>query len=250
MSFAVYPSLSGKVVFITGGASGIGAAFVQAFHAQGAKVAFVDLAEAEGQALAAKLGSGAWFRQCDVTDAAALQAAISDAATALGPVTVLVNNVANDTRHAAAEITPAAWRASLAVNLDPAFIAAGAVYPGMKQAGGGVIINVSSINALLGPSDLAAYVAAKGAINAMSKSLAREWGPNNIRVNALSPGWVVTKRQLELWLTPEAEAAWMKQVALQTRIQPEDVARLALFLAADDSRMITGQNLVIDGGRT
>ena len=250
MSFASYPSLAGKVVFITGGASGIGATFVQQFHAQGAKVAFVDLSEGEGQALAAGLGSGVWFRRCDVTDAAALQAAISDAAASLGPVTVLVNNVANDTRHKAAEMTAQAWRASLAVNLDPAFIAATAVYPGMKQAGGGVIINVSSINALLGPAELAAYSAAKGAINSMSKSLAREWGADNIRVNALSPGWVVTKRQLELWLTPEAEAAWMKQVALQKRIQPEDIARLALFLAADDSAMITGQNLVIDGGRT
>jgi NAD(P)-dependent dehydrogenase (short-subunit alcohol dehydrogenase family) len=120
----------------------------------------------------------------------------------------------------------------------------------MKAAGGGVIINVSSINALLGPAELSGYAAAKGAINALSKSLAREWGADGIRVNALSPGWVVTKRQLELWLTPEAEAEWMKQVALQERIEPEDIARLALFLASDDSRMITGQNLVIDGGRT
>lgn len=249
MAFATYPSLNHRVVFITGGASGIGASLVEEFHAQGAEVAFVDLLEDEGRALAERLG-GAWFRRCDVTDAQALQGAIREAAATLGPIAILINNVANDTRHKAAETTPEAWRGNLAVNLDPAFIAATTVYPMMKQAGGGSIVNISSINALLGPAELAAYSAAKGAINAMSKSLAREWGADNVRVNALSPGWVVTKRQLELWLTPEAEAEWMKSTALRTRIQPEDVARLALFLASDDSAMITGQNLVIDGGHT
>ncbi|MDB5425836.1 MAG: short-chain dehydrogenase/reductase [Phenylobacterium sp.] len=248
MAFATYPSLNHRVVFVTGGASGIGASFVREFHAQGAEVAFVDLQESAGRALADELG--AWFRPCDVTDAEALQGAIRDAAAALGPITILINNVANDTRQKAAETTPEAWRKTLAVNLDPAFIAATAVYPMMKREGGGSIVNVSSINALLGPAELAAYSAAKGAINALSKSLAHEWGVDNIRVNALSPGWVATPRQLELWLTPEAEAEWMKQVALQRRIEPEDVARLALFLASDDSQMITSQNLVIDGGRT
>ena len=248
MAFAAYPSLRDRVVFITGGASGIGAAFVESFHAQGAKPAFVDLQAAEGQALAERLG--AWFRVCDVTDAEALQAAIGDAAAALGPVTILINNVANDTRRLAVETTPAQWRHGLAVNLDPAFVASVAAYPIMKAAGGGSIVNVSSINALLGPPDLANYVAAKGAINALSKSLAREWGPDNIRVNGLSPGWVVTPRQLELWLTREAEAAWMEAVAIKRRILPDDIARAALFLAADDSAVITGQNLVVDGGRT
>lgn len=249
MAYATYPSLKDRVVFVTGGASGIGAAFVEAFHGQGARVAFVDLSQAEGQALSGRL-SGTWFRTCDVTDAEAPRQAIADAAQALGPITILINNVANDTRHKAEDLTPEAWRKALAVNLDPTFIAATAVYPMMRNAGGGAIINLSSINALLGPPDLAAYVAAKGAINAMTKTLAREWGADKVRVNAISPGWVVTERQLKLWLTPEAEAEWMKQVALQTRIQPEDVARLALFLASDDSAMITGQNHVIDGGRT
>ena len=250
MAYATYPSLKDKVVFVTGGASGIGAAFVTSFHEQGSKVAFVDLKQADGDALLAKLGANAWFRRCDVTDAAALQAAIQAAAEALGPITVLINNVANDTRQVTAEVSPETWRKDLAVNLDPAFIASTAAYPMMKAAGGGVIINISSINALLGPARLAAYVAAKGAINAMTKSLARAWGVDKIRVNALSPGWVVTPRQLELWLTPEAEAEWMKEVALKARIMPDDIARLALFLASDDSQMITGQNLVIDGGRT
>jgi NAD(P)-dependent dehydrogenase (short-subunit alcohol dehydrogenase family) len=237
------------VVFITGGASGIGASLVEQFHAQGARVAFVDLAEAQGRTLAGRL-AGVWFQPCDVTDAAALQSAVATAAQALGPITVLVNNVANDTRHAAEDTTPQDWRRGLAVNLDPTFLCAVAAYPILKAAGGGSIINFSSINPLLGLPNMAGYVAAKGAINALSKSLAREWGADNIRVNAVSPGWVITERQLELWLTPEAEAAWMKTVALQQRILPEDVARLVLFLAADDSRMITGQNLVIDGGRT
>jgi NAD(P)-dependent dehydrogenase (short-subunit alcohol dehydrogenase family) len=249
MAFATYPSLKDRTVFVTGGASGIGAAFVQTFHDQGAKVAFVDLDEAAGQARAGKLGAS-WFRRCDVTDAEALQAAIRDAAAALGPITVLINNVANDTREVAAEVTPEAWRKGLAVNLDPAFIAAVAVYPMMKAAGGGSIVNVSSINALLGPGELPTYSAAKGAINSLSKSLAHAWGPDRIRVNALSPGWVVTPRQLELWLTPEAEAEWSKLVALKDRIMPEDIARAALFLASDDSRMMTGQNMIVDAGRT
>jgi len=250
MAYATYPSLKDRVAFITGGASGIGATFVQAFHDQGAKVAFVDLDEAAGQALAGKLGGSAWFRRCDVTDTAALQAAIHDAATTLGPVTVLINNVANDTRQVAAEVTPEVWRKGLAVNLDPAFVAATAVYPMMKAAGGGSIVNVSSINALLGPGELPTYSAAKGAINSLSKSLAHAWGVDRIRVNALSPGWVITPRQLELWLTPEAEADWSKLVALKDRIMPDDIARAALFLASDDSRMMTGQNMVVDAGRT
>jgi NAD(P)-dependent dehydrogenase (short-subunit alcohol dehydrogenase family) len=250
MAFATYPSLIDRTVFVTGGASGIGATFVESFHQQGCKVAFVDLQEEAGRALAAKLGERSWFRPCDVTDTAALESAIEAAAGALGPITVLVNNVANDTREAAADITPESWRKGLAVNLDPAIIAATAVYPMMKQAGGGSIINVSSINALLGPGDLPTYSAAKGAINALSKSLARAWGPDRVRVNALSPGWVVTERQLKLWLTPEADAEWQKLTALKGHISADDIACAALFLAADDSRMMTGQNLVVDAGRT
>lgn len=248
--FASYPSLKGRTVFVTGGATGIGAALVRAFGAQGGRMAFVDLDEAAGQGLAGELGAAVWYRRCDVTDAAALQAAIRDAAQALGPITVLINNVANDTRQVAAEVTPAVWRETLAVNLDPAFIAAAAVHPMMQAAGGGAIVNVSSINALTGHADLAAYSAAKGAINALTKSLAHAWGGDRIRVNALSPGWVVTPRQLELWLTPEAEADWARLTALKDRLLPEDIARAALFLASDDARMMTGQNLVVDAGRT
>jgi len=248
--YASYPSLKGRTVFITGGASGIGATFVQSFHDQGSKVAFVDLEEAEGEALRAKLGETSWFRRCDVTDAAALQSAIGDAAAALGPITILINNVANDTRQDPAKVTPEAWRKGLAVNLDPTFIASTAVYPMMKAAGGGSIVNLSSINSILTPGELPTYSAAKGAINSLSKSLARAWGVDRIRVNALSPGWVITPRQLELWLTPQAEADWEKLTALKDRIMPDDIARAALFLAADDSRMMTGQNMIVDAGRT
>jgi prepilin-type processing-associated H-X9-DG protein len=249
MGQASYPDLNGRTVFVTGGASGIGACFVERFHGQGCNVAFVDLQADAGAALAGKLGERAWFRPCDVTNATALQAAIVDAAEALGPVTVLINNVANDTRHEAAETSVEAWRKGLAVNLDPAFVASTAAYPMMKAAGGGSIVNVSSINALWGPAHMATYVAAKGAINSLSKGLAREWGPDKVRVNALSPGWVITERQLELWLTPEAEAQWREQVALKDRLHPDDIADAALFLASDSARMITGQNLVVDAGR-
>jgi NAD(P)-dependent dehydrogenase (short-subunit alcohol dehydrogenase family) len=250
MAFATYPSLKGRTVFVTGAASGIGAAFVGAFHDQGCKVGFVDIDETPGRALAEKLGASAWFSRCDVTDAQALQGAIRDAAAALGPITVLVNNVADDTRQDPAELSAEAWRTGLAVNLDPTFIASTAVHPMMKAAGGGAIVNLSSINALLAPGELATYSAAKGAINSLTKSLARAWGDDRIRVNALSPGWVVTPRQLELWLTPQAETEWAKLTALKERIMPEDIARAALFLAADDSRMMTGQTMIVDAGRT
>jgi len=248
--YAHYPSLKGRHVFITGGATGIGASLVEAFAGQGAVVSFIDIAREAGEALALRLGGDVEFALCDVTRADALEAAIGDAAIRRGLIRVLVNNVANDQRRPASETDVAAWRAGLAVNLDPTFLAARAVQPGMKAAGGGAIINFSSINALLGPAGLSAYTAAKAAVIGLSKSLAREWGVDGIRVNAVSPGWVVTERQLALWLTPETETTWMEQVALKRRIHPDDVARLVLFLAADDSALITGQNLVIDGGRT
>ncbi len=250
MTNATYPSLKGRVAFVTGAASGIGAVIVRALHAQGVQVGFVDLKEEAGRALAAELGDGSWFRQCDVTDAAGLVVAMEACAEAFGRLTILVNNVADDTRQDTLSLTPEVWRAGLAVNLDPVFIACHAAQPMMRAAGGGAIVNISSINALIGPPDLAVYVAAKGAVNALTRALAREWGPIGIRVNALSPGWVATERQLALWLTPRAEAEWAKLVALPGRITPDDIACGVLFLASEESRMITGQNLVIDAGRT
>jgi NAD(P)-dependent dehydrogenase (short-subunit alcohol dehydrogenase family) len=245
-----YPSLAGRVVFVTGGASGIGAQIVRRFHDQGAKVAFVDLQASAGEALSRSLGEGVWFEACDVTHAAALAAAIARAAADLGPVTILINNVADDTRRDTLGMSVEEWRADLAVNLDPVFIASTAVQPMMRAAGGGAIVCLGSINAILGPERLAAYVAAKGAIHALAKTLAREWGRHGIRVNVVSPGWVVTERQLALWLTPQAETEWARLTALPGRIVPDDIAAAVLFLASDEARMITGQDLIVDAGRT
>ncbi len=250
-TYATYPSLAGRVVMITGGASGIGMAIVEAFAEQGARVGFVDIDEAS----AAKLGErqdrgvGLWFRRVDVTDVPALKQAIDDFAEQSGGLDVLVNNVANDTRHGPLEVTEEQWRACLAVNLDAAFFGSQAAVPAMRAAGGGSIINLSSINAVLGPGQMPGYVTAKAGLLGLTKALARDFGADSIRVNSVLPGWVVTERQLEHWLTPEAEAEWMQQVALDKRLLPRDVANLVLFLAADDSALITNQHFVIDGGK-
>jgi NAD(P)-dependent dehydrogenase (short-subunit alcohol dehydrogenase family) len=254
LAFATYPSLAGRRVFITGGATGIGAAMVEAFSEQGAVVGHCDLAEDAAQGLADGLEQSGHarplFRRVDVTDGAALKAAIRDFAAEAGGLDVLVNNVANDTRHDTLETTEDFWRQCMAVNLDCTFYAAQAAIALMRAGGqGGAIVNFSSITAILGPGDMPGYVTAKAGLLGMTKALARQYGPDGIRVNAILPGWVVTQRQLDLWLTPEAEAEWMAQVCLKQRITPRDAANLALFLAADDSRMITNQHFIIDGGR-
>ncbi len=251
-SFAAYPSLRGRAVFITGGATGIGAALVEAFAEQGARVGFVDIDDAGAERLIARISetqAPPMHRHVDVTDVEALKAAMNAFAASAGGLNVLVNNVANDKRHDPLEVTEESWRACMAVNVDSAFFASQTAIPLMREAAGGSIINFSSINALAGPAQMPGYVSAKAALLGLTKALARQYGPDNIRVNAILPGWVVTERQLDLWLTPEAEAAWMTQVALKKRLMPRDVANLALFLAADDSAMITNQQFVIDGGR-
>ena len=257
---ANYPSLSGRCVFITGGATGIGAAMVEAFALQNSKVAFVDVDLAAAKSLCdgleLKTGRRPWFQQIDVTDVPALQGSIKSAVSELGPLQALVNNAANDQRHSPEDVTSESWRDCMAINLDATFFAAQAAAKIMTAATnqdanqGGSIINFSSINALLGPANMPGYVAAKAGIVGLSKALAADYGEAEIRVNAILPGWVVTERQLDTWLTPEAEADWMEKVSLKQRLLPEEVANLALFLAADDSRMITGQSFTIDGGRT
>jgi NAD(P)-dependent dehydrogenase (short-subunit alcohol dehydrogenase family) len=246
---AQYPSLAGQGVFITGGATGIGAALVRAFAEQNAQVTFVDLQQKASAALVAELDDRVTFHRLDITDTDVLQQAVTDAnaRTKLG---VLINNAANDMRHAPSDMTPSQWRDCLAINLDAAFFAAQSAAPIMAGNGGGSIINFSSINAVLGPSNMPGYVSAKAGLIGMTKALAKDYGADMVRVNAISPGWVVTQRQLATWLTQQEEADWMKQVALPKRLVPEDVASLALFLAADDSSMITGQNFTIEGGRT
>jgi NAD(P)-dependent dehydrogenase (short-subunit alcohol dehydrogenase family) len=244
-----YPSLAGKRVFITGGATGIGAALVRRFTQQQAKVTFVDQNSERGTDLVRELDDIPDFIHLDITDTQALQSAVGDANKG-APLAVLINNAANDMRQSPADVDEASWRACMAVNLDASFFAAQAAAPIMAEHGGGSIINFSSINALLGPTNMPGYVSAKAGLIGMTKALARDYGADFIRVNAILPGWVVTEKQLQTWLTPEEEAKWMTQVALPRRLMPDDVANLALFLGASDSAMITGQSFTVDAGRT
>lgn len=250
-NYARYPSLEDKVVLVTGGASGIGASMVEHFAGQGSRVAFVDLDEGSAAKL---IGSTAGarhapvFLKCDLTDIAALRSAIHDIESKLASINVLVNNAARDDRHKTAEVTPEYWDERLAVNLRHQFFATQAVVPGMTRAGGGAIINMSSISWMIPSTGLPAYVTAKAGIVGLTKTLSRELGGANIRVNCVSPGAIMTERQRRLWFTPEYLADVMKAQALKRELLPEDVARLVLFLAADDSAGITGQNFIIDGG--
>lgn len=253
-SYTTYASLAGKVVFITGGASGIGASLVEAFTVQGARVAFVDLdadsAHQLQQQLVAAGQQKPWFKPCDVKDVDRLRACIVEVHSSLGDIGILINNVGVDRRHQVDDLSEAEWLDLLAVNLHPAFFAAQSVKSQMVGLGGGVILNISSLNTRFGPPQMAAYITAKAGLLGMSRALATEFGPDNIRVNAILPGWVATPRQLETWLTPEAEAQWMARLCIQKRLGAHDVAKLALFLASDDAAMITAQEYVIDGGRT
>jgi NAD(P)-dependent dehydrogenase (short-subunit alcohol dehydrogenase family) len=251
MTFASYPSLAGRVVLITGGASGIGAEMVRQFAHKDARVAFLDIQDEAGHALVADLlgcAQAPRFLHCDVTDIAALRAAIDEVRAALGPITVLVNNAGNDQRRRSHEVSPEYWRRTLALNLDHQFFACQAVRPQMQAAGGGAIINLSSIAWVGGGANLVAYSAAKAAIVGMTNSLAREFGEDGIRVNAIAPGAVITPRQLELWYSEADVDAIVARQCLKERLTAADIARLALFLAADDGRMITKQCLVVDAG--
>jgi NAD(P)-dependent dehydrogenase (short-subunit alcohol dehydrogenase family) len=246
-SFASYPSLKGKSVFVSGGGSGIGAAIVEHFAAQGSKVGFVDIDEAASTALAKK--TGAHFIKCDIRDVKAYQAAIADVAGKHGAITALINNAARDDRHDIADVTPEFWDERMAVNLRHAYFAIQFVAPGMKKAGGGSIVNFSSVSYHTMTPRLSVYQAAKAAVIGMTRGLARDLGPDKIRLNAITPGWIMTQRQIDLWLTPESEADLMKAQVLKEKVYPADIARMALFLASDDSRLISAQNFVVDGGR-
>jgi D-xylose 1-dehydrogenase len=248
---AHYPSLVDRAVLITGGATGIGAAFVEHFAQQGARVAFVDLDAPAGEALAARLAGARHaplFIACDLTDTDALRRAIEAARAHCGPFATLVNNAANDARHALAEVTPASFDAGIAVNLRHQFFAAQAVIDDMKQLGGGSIINLGSISWMLKNGGYPVYTMAKAAVQGLTRGLARELGPFGIRVNTLAPGWVMTDKQRRLWLDDAGRAAIKAGQCLDAELLPADLARMALFLAADDSRMITAQDLVVDGG--
>jgi NAD(P)-dependent dehydrogenase (short-subunit alcohol dehydrogenase family) len=250
--YASYPSLRARVVLVTGGATGIGAAIVSEFARQGARVAFLDVQDDAASALVAQLASSSSFAprfwHCDLTDVSALQRAVNEATAELGAVDVLVNNAANDQRHRIEDVTPEYFDASIAVNLRPQFFMIQAVLPGMKKAGRGSIINMSSISWMIPTTGVPVYIAAKAAIVGLTRTLAHELGPEGIRVNAVLPGAIATEKQKRLVNTPEYKAEIMASQALKLEIQPEDVARLVLFLAADDSAAITNQSYVIDGG--
>ncbi len=250
---AVYPDLKTKVVFITGGASGIGAGFVRAFSAQGAKVAFVSLPHEDGQGLATEIeketGQRPLFIGCDIRDVEKLKDAIAETVKTFGNVDVLINNAARDTRHSIEAYTSDEWDDALNTNLRPHFFTAQAVADGMRLNGGGSIINLSSNSALLGLAGYASYVTSKAGILGLSKALARELGQDNIRVNSLIPGWVMTERQKELWATPQAVEQCLAEQSLKKTLEVEDIVNAALFLASEASAMMSGQMLIVDGGR-
>ena len=247
-----YPSLAGRSVLVTGGGSGIGESIVEQFCRQGSKVAFLDIAEAPSKALVKRLAAEGLekplFIRCDLREIDALRAAVKKAAKANGPITVLVNNAARDDRHPFAEVTPEYWDERFATNLKHQFFAAQAVHPGMKAAGGGSIINMGSVSWMLGMGGMPAYTSAKAAVAGLTKSLARDFGPDNIRVNQVVPGWVMTERQRTLWLTPEGDRMIDERQCLKRRVMPVDLARMILFLASDDSAVCTSQSFVVDGG--
>ena len=250
LSTAVYPSLNRKRVLVTGGASGIGAGLVEAFVAQGAEVAFLDIAEAEGEALVQKFANQTTpprYYRCDLTDLNALQQTLRRIAADIGPVQILVNNAANDDRHTLADITPEYWEERMNVNLRHQLFCAREVAPAMAAAGGGAIINFGSISWHLGLPGLVLYETAKAAIEGMTRALARELGPDGVRVTCVVPGNVKTPRQ-ERWYTPEGEQEILDAQCLKRRIEPAHVASLVLFLASDDAKMCTGHEYWIDAG--
>jgi NAD(P)-dependent dehydrogenase (short-subunit alcohol dehydrogenase family) len=248
MTQAVYPSLAGRTVVITGGGSGIGEVMVEGFARQKSRVFFLDVARGESQALVSRLGNGTQFLHCDVTDIASLQKTLADIEAGAGPVSVLVNNAANDDRHRFEDVTPAYWEQRLAVNLRHLFFSAQAVVPGMKRAGGGSIVNLGSVSWHMGIPELSVYETAKAGIEGMTRALARELGESNIRVNCVVPGAIRTPRQMKLWHTPEEEAKILAQQCLKARVDPVHVTAMVLFLASDDARMCTAHNYWVDGG--
>ena len=249
---ARFPSLNGRSVFVTGGGSGIGAAFVSAFAEQGAKVAFIDVAQEASERLVQQLADAGlpkpWWRACDVKDIAALQAAIRDAAAALGDFSALVNNVASDDRHSLESVTPDYYDERIAINERPAFFAIQAAVPGMRRLGAGSIINLGSTGWQGKGTGYPCYAIAKSSVNGLTRGLAKTLGQDRIRINTVSPGWVMTERQIKLWLDAEGEKELARNQCLPDKLQPHDIARMVLFLASDDAAMCTAQEFKVDAG--
>jgi D-xylose 1-dehydrogenase len=248
---ATYSDLAGKVVLVTGGASGIGEAIVRGFARQKSTVVFFDIADEAGISLARQLSSqglAAHFAHVDVTDIPELRAGVAEASKVHGPIAILINNAAHDERHATEQVTPEYWDGRIAVNLKHQFFAAQAVLPGMKAARQGVIINFGSTSWMVGQGGMAAYTASKSGVLGLTRSLARDYGPHNIRVNAIAPGWIMTERQIGKWLTPEGEAELMHRQCLKRKLTPDEIANFTVFLASDDASACTAQHYVVDGG--
>ncbi len=249
---ARFPSLNGRSVFVTGGGSGIGAAIVSAFAEQGARVAFIDVAQEASERLVQQLADAGlpkpWWRACDVKDIAALQAAIRDAAAALGDFSALVNNVASDDRHSLESVTPDYYDERIAINERPAFFAIQAAVPGMRRLGAGSIINLGSTGWQGKGTGYPCYAIAKSSVNGLTRGLAKTLGQDRIRINTVSPGWVMTERQIKLWLDAEGEKELQRNQCLPDKLQPHDIARMVLFLASDDAAMCTAQEFKVDAG--
>jgi NAD(P)-dependent dehydrogenase (short-subunit alcohol dehydrogenase family) len=252
--FAIYPSLKDRVVFVTGGGSGIGAGIVEHFCAQKSRVAFVDIAADASHALVEAIGKAGHpkplFMPCDLRDIEALRGAVAEAGKALGPIRVLVNNAGHDDRHKPTDVTVAYWDDRIAVNLRHQFFASQAVYPQMKAAGGGSIVNFGSISWMNAEGGYPAYTASKAAVHGITRGLARDWGPDSIRVNTVVPGWIMTERQVKLWLDETGERQIRENQCLKEKMHPPDIARMVLWLVADDSRLCTAQNFIVDAGWT
>ena len=251
--FAVYPSLNNRVVIITGGASGIGASMVASFCEQKARVHFLDIDDAASQALVEDMRGRGWpapqAHHCDIRDIDRLREIIEAIGGAEAGIDVLVNNAANDQRHKFEDVTLEYWDERMALNLRHQFFAAQAVLPAMRQKGGGAIINMGSSSWRLGVDAMPCYTTAKAGIEGLTRSLARYLGPDRIRVNCVVPGWIMTERQKTLWLTPEADAELMRRQCIKEHVQPDDIARIVLWLSAADSVHCTNQSFVVDGGR-
>jgi NAD(P)-dependent dehydrogenase (short-subunit alcohol dehydrogenase family) len=251
-AYARYPSLQDRAVLVTGGATGIGATLVEAFAAQGARVGFIDLAAEEGAALATRLAADSrhapHFAAADLSDVNALRSAIANLRERIGPIAALLNNAANDKRHAVEDTTPEFWDASVSINVRHQFFAAQAVLPDMKAARAGSIVNFGSISWMLKQGGMPAYTSSKAAVQGLTRCLARDVGPFGIRVNTLVPGWVMTEKQLKLWVDDAAKQEIARGQCIDQPLLPEHIAQMALFLAADDSAMCTAQDFVVDGG--
>lgn len=245
-SFARYPSLADRVVLITGGASGIGAGMVEHFAAQGSRVAFLDFDEPHGQQVAKR--TGALFLSCDLREVVALRARIGEVRDRLGPVSVLVNNAARDDRHGWETVEPDYWDERMHTNLRHQFFCSQAVAPMMQQARQGSIVFLGSVSWMKAQGGMPAYTAAKAAVHGLSRGLARDLGPFGVRCNVVVPGWIFTERQEALWATPEAVEKTLDRQCLKEKLYPPDIARMVLWLAADDSRMVTAQSFIVDGG--